>query len=144
MFAPEGGKWSALHFYVLPSLTNPITHWIGDFVDPRAILDSSDEKNLLLLQGWVRFWIVHATVYSRYPVVYISSSFSGSVSIFMFAHKKSEFGMCSDVKMFCLWLIWATASGMYVLSGHVCLFVFCSHVEWNLINLQCLRATASS
>jgi hypothetical protein len=48
----NGGKWSASHpGHLTPEETESGTHWIGDWVDPRADMDAVKSNNLLLLLG---------------------------------------------------------------------------------------------
>jgi len=38
--AADGGEWSASGTgYIIPGETDPSTHWVGGWVDSRAILD---------------------------------------------------------------------------------------------------------
>jgi hypothetical protein len=45
--ALDGGEWSALR----PGEIPPGTHWIGDWVGPRAGLDAVEKRKTLLVTG---------------------------------------------------------------------------------------------
>jgi hypothetical protein len=52
---PDGGEWSASRpSRFTPGERAPNTHWIGDWVDPRAGLDNMEKRKFLTLLGLER------------------------------------------------------------------------------------------
>jgi hypothetical protein len=72
--ARVGGEWSALHpCRVNPGETTPGTHWIAGWLDPRALLNNTENLKFLTLSGLVRPLSRAARTKSLYRLYYRGS-----------------------------------------------------------------------
>jgi hypothetical protein len=65
--ALAGGEWSASRPYSVIPGERAGTHWIGDWVGPRACLDDLKKRKFLILPGLELRPTVLQLVASRYP-----------------------------------------------------------------------------